>query len=132
MKIIQDGKPNFLFYHRSKLIEGNKLFDEFVNLLYALKEKGIAKAKSILNCLWGALVMKAEIKNTIRSIEQAKIMLRQLHIIHIVIEKAATITKILRTGLDAEGEAAKQKTSANRKTFMQKVKDIRLKEAKEV
>jgi hypothetical protein len=62
MKIIEDGKPNFLFYDRSGMIEGNKLFAEYVDILYKLKEKGIRKAKSILNCLWGALCQKDELK----------------------------------------------------------------------
>jgi len=47
--------PNALVYSRDKLINADKLFGEFVNTVYPLKEKGIKRAKGILNILWGAL-----------------------------------------------------------------------------
>ena len=55
IELIQDDKPNFLYYARDKCFAGSELFTEFVDVLFALKESGIKRAKFILNILWGAL-----------------------------------------------------------------------------
>jgi hypothetical protein len=55
IKLIEDGTANFLYYSRDKLLQGAELFTEFVDILFALKESKIKRAKSILNILWGAL-----------------------------------------------------------------------------
>ena len=61
IELIQDDKPNFLYYERSKLLNGSKLFKEYIDILYELKSKGIATGKKLLNTLWGALGRKNEI-----------------------------------------------------------------------
>ena len=58
IKLIEDGTANFLYYSRDKLLQGAELFTEFVDILFALKESKIKRAKSILNILWGALSEK--------------------------------------------------------------------------
>lgn len=55
IELIQDDKPNFLYYSRDKLITFNEVFKPFVDFLFDLKEKKVEKAKDILNRLWGAL-----------------------------------------------------------------------------
>jgi hypothetical protein len=60
IKLIQDNQPNALIYNRDCRIQGNKLFKEYVDLLFPLKKAGIDRAKKILNTLWGALVQKNE------------------------------------------------------------------------
>ena len=55
IQLIQDSKPNFLYYSREKLITFNEVFKPYVEFLFELKDKGIDKAKFILNILWGAL-----------------------------------------------------------------------------
>ena len=58
IKLIEDGTANFLYYARDKCLAGSELFTEFVDILFALKESKIKRAKSILNILWGALSEK--------------------------------------------------------------------------
>ena len=55
IELIQDNKPNFLYYSRDKLITFNEVFKPFVEFMFNLKEKNIEKSKFILNVLWGAL-----------------------------------------------------------------------------
>ncbi len=55
MELIQDDKPNFLFYSREKLISFEEVFKPYVMFLFDLKDKGVNKAKDILNRLWGKL-----------------------------------------------------------------------------
>jgi hypothetical protein len=55
IELIQDDKPNFLYYSRDKLITFNEVFKPFVDFLFDLKEKKVEKSKDILNRLWGAL-----------------------------------------------------------------------------
>lgn len=55
INLIQDNKPNLLYYTPDKLIKFGEVFKPFVDILYELKEKGIEKSKKILNMLWGAL-----------------------------------------------------------------------------
>ena len=56
LELIQDNKPNFLFYSRDKLITFNEVFKPFVDFMFELKDKKkVEKAKDILNILWGAL-----------------------------------------------------------------------------
>ena len=62
-------------YGRDDLIASTQLFGGYVNLLYPLKEAGIKRAKSILNCLWGALVQACEVKMTVDATkEQLKLV----------------------------------------------------------
>lgn len=55
IKLIQDGKPNFLYYSKDKLMNGNFLFKHYVSEFYELKKNGVQGAKALLNILWGAL-----------------------------------------------------------------------------
>jgi hypothetical protein len=55
IELIQDNKPNFLFYARDKCITFNEVFKPYVEFLFELKEKKVEGAKTILNRLWGAL-----------------------------------------------------------------------------
>lgn len=58
IELIRDKQPNILHYPRDILIQGDKLFGSYVNLLFKLKEKKIPIAKKLLNILWGALSQK--------------------------------------------------------------------------
>jgi len=62
IELIQDDKANFLYYSRDKCFAGSELFSEFVDVLFALKESKIKRAKFILNILWGALCEKKKTK----------------------------------------------------------------------
>ncbi len=53
MNLILDDKPNFLHYSPDKLISFEEVFKPYVMFLFNLKDKGVNKAKSILNRLWG-------------------------------------------------------------------------------
>jgi len=55
IELIQDDKPNFLYYSGDKTIKSCVVFNEYVNILFQLKELKIEGAKMILNILWGAL-----------------------------------------------------------------------------
>ena len=58
MKIeIVKCESNFLYYSPDKLINGNKIFKEYVSTLFPLRKKAHC-AKIILNILWGALTEK--------------------------------------------------------------------------
>jgi len=57
--LIIDDQPNFIYYSRDKLITGNELFGQFVDVMFSLKEKKLTqRSKQILNILWGALCEK--------------------------------------------------------------------------
>jgi hypothetical protein len=53
--LIQDDKPNFLYYSRDKTITFKEVFENYIDILFPLKDKKVSKAKDILNILWGAL-----------------------------------------------------------------------------
>jgi hypothetical protein len=55
IELINDNKPNFLYYPRDKLIGFNEVFGKYVDFVFDLKQKKIPKAKDILNRLWGVL-----------------------------------------------------------------------------
>lgn len=55
IELIQDNKPNFLYWSRDKTITFQEVFKNYVNILFPLKENKVDKAKYILNLLWGAL-----------------------------------------------------------------------------
>ncbi|MBS0284309.1 MAG: hypothetical protein JSS15_07800 [Proteobacteria bacterium] len=56
IELIQDGKPNFLYYSSDTRIEGRLLFKPFIEYLIELESPEIKGAvKSIRNVLWGAL-----------------------------------------------------------------------------
>jgi hypothetical protein len=62
IQLIEDGDVNFLHYSRDKLLSGNELFGEYVDLLFKLKQLKIPRAKIFLNNLWGLLSQTNEIK----------------------------------------------------------------------
>jgi len=62
--LIQDGKPNLLYWDRSKCMTGAQLFRPFVKYMFDLKTRKVPKAKKIMNALWGALCHKQEFKKT--------------------------------------------------------------------
>ena len=53
--LIQDGKPNILYYSRECLIQGHKLFGDYVDYCYKLKKEKVPGSKNLLKTLWGAL-----------------------------------------------------------------------------
>lgn len=53
--MIQDEKPNFLYYSDNKLMNGAFLFKHYINDFYKLKLEGVTGSKELLNILWGAL-----------------------------------------------------------------------------
>ena len=53
--LIIDDKPNFLYWSRDKTITFYEVFENYVSILFPLKEGKVKKAKNILNILWGAL-----------------------------------------------------------------------------
>lgn len=53
--LIQDGKPNLLFYARNKCVTGSQIFKRFIEYMYALKEDDVVHAKDIITHIWGAL-----------------------------------------------------------------------------
>lgn len=56
IELIQDEKPNFLYYSPDTRIEGRQLFKPFIDYLIQLETPDIKDAvKSIRNVLWGAL-----------------------------------------------------------------------------
>jgi len=55
VKIIADGDTNLIEYPANKRIQASVLFRKYVDLLYPLKQQGLALAKSLLCCLWGVL-----------------------------------------------------------------------------
>ena len=65
IELIQDDKPNCLYYSRNKLITFGEVFNNYVNLLFPLKENKVKMAKDILNILWGSLCEKDKIKKFI-------------------------------------------------------------------
>lgn len=58
--LIEDDKDNFLEYLRINCKTGHECFNEYVKLLYPLRQNNNIKerVKSLLNCLWGALTQK--------------------------------------------------------------------------
>jgi hypothetical protein len=58
IELIIDDKPNALIYTRDKCLNCNIIFERYVEILFELKQKGIKRAKAILNILWGALCKK--------------------------------------------------------------------------
>ena len=65
VELIKDDKPNFLYYTRDKLITFGEVFNNYIDLLFPLKEKKVKFSKAILNILWGALCEKDKIKTFI-------------------------------------------------------------------
>ena len=55
VELIQDDKPNFLYYSKDKLMNGAFLFKRYVEELYVMKKGKVKGAKDMLNVLWGAL-----------------------------------------------------------------------------
>lgn len=55
IEIIDDGKPNFLFYDTSKRIQFKDTFEKYINILYNLKKEKVKGAKILMNTIWGAL-----------------------------------------------------------------------------
>ena len=62
MELIEDDKPNFLFYGKDCRINGDVMFNQFVDYLFPLKKKQIDGAKDILNTIWGAMCEKNRMK----------------------------------------------------------------------
>ena len=57
--LIIDNEPNALIYDNTRRISGNKIFGEYINTIFALKQQGIVGAKKLLNTLWGVLGKKS-------------------------------------------------------------------------
>jgi hypothetical protein len=58
IELINDDEPNALLYSPDKLIQGSRVFGEYINMLFELKKKKIEGSKALLNVLWGALCQK--------------------------------------------------------------------------
>jgi len=54
VELIVDDKPNALLYE-GKLINGAKLFKEFIDYLFEFKNAKFGCVKKYINCLWGTL-----------------------------------------------------------------------------
>src|SRR6185312_5931353 len=65
IKLIVDGKPNVLIWDRSRCKTGAQIFRPFVKYMFELKEKKVARAKGILNSLWGALTQQVILKKAV-------------------------------------------------------------------
>ena len=77
IQLIEDGDVNFLHYSRDKLLSGNELFGEYVDLLFKLKQSKVRlpdgsceacpvpRAKTYLNNLWGLLSQTDKIKTRV-------------------------------------------------------------------
>ena len=65
IKLISDGKPNFLYYPKDCLVSGQLLFKKYVDDLYPLKLRKVKGAKLLLNILWGALCETKTYKKTV-------------------------------------------------------------------
>ena len=77
IELIQDGKPNFLYYSGDKTVKFSEVFKLFINILFPIKDNKdiqdkfiISNTKQILTMLWGALSetdkRKQYIQNTFR------------------------------------------------------------------
>lgn len=60
VELVQDGKPNFMFYSCEHRDSGFSIFRGFVDTLYALKKLN-PLAKQLLNILWGSMCEKEKI-----------------------------------------------------------------------
>jgi len=56
--MVQDLHPNQLLYAADCLVTGHQLFKPYCDYLFALKDRNVCRAKSLLNKLWGALCQK--------------------------------------------------------------------------
>lgn len=63
--LIDDGKPNFLYYSRDKLINFDWVFKQYINILFPIKERKIEGSKKVLNYIFGSLCEKDKIKSFI-------------------------------------------------------------------
>ena len=66
VELIQDDKPNFLYYSKDKLVNGAFLFKNYVKEFFEPKTQGLEGAKLLLNILWGALCQKNTFQYNIR------------------------------------------------------------------
>lgn len=73
IELIEDDKPNNLYYEREKLIGFNEVFTEYTNFLFDLKEKKVPKAKLLLNIIWGALTQLKKSNYIVRNDKQTNI-----------------------------------------------------------
>lgn len=55
INLIEDNQPNFYYYSRDKLLRGDEIFGNYINLLFDYKERRLPRSKQILNILWGGL-----------------------------------------------------------------------------
>ena len=55
IEMIEDDKPNMLYYSRECLIQGHILFKPFVDYMFDLKQKKVPGSKKVENALWGVL-----------------------------------------------------------------------------
>jgi hypothetical protein len=55
IQLIQDSKPNFLYYSGDKTIKFSQAFKNYIDIMFPLKEKKVRTAKDILTIIWGAL-----------------------------------------------------------------------------
>ena len=65
INLIQDDKPNMLYYSRDKTLSCHEIFNKYVDYLFPLKNshgKEYPIIKQILNILWGALCQTREIR----------------------------------------------------------------------
>lgn len=62
IELIEDEQPNFLHWDANSRVNGNKIFDNFINYLFPLKQQGHEVAKKLINVLWGGLCQKNKIR----------------------------------------------------------------------
>jgi hypothetical protein len=65
VEIIQDSQPNAYQYDKSKLVDADRVFKEYVDFFYDLKVKGNPYAKIFLNTMYGLMAKRAKIYKTV-------------------------------------------------------------------
>ena len=97
IRLIQDGKPNALFY-REGFVCGNRIFKPYIDRISALRKAGCRLAKLLLATLWGALCQERTFKDTVNG-NYDIVASKSLHGIHRNTEKGGDFditTKINR------------------------------------
>lgn len=72
ISLIEDDEFNYYAYDKEGLVQSRKLFSEYVNYFYELKSK-CKIAKALLNCLWGGLTTRKQVKKVVNRDIDAKL-----------------------------------------------------------
>lgn len=61
ISMIRDKQPNYLVYSADACMKGSEIFGKFVDLIFPLKYRKIARAKQFLTMLWGVLGQRSDL-----------------------------------------------------------------------